>query len=78
MAKQNNDDILIGIKAIQHVLGGASENTILKWKIEYPSMPMRKIKGQWTTTREEMVRWWSYFVADNLEAYATFNGHSRN
>ncbi|WP_054031004.1 hypothetical protein [Desulfatitalea tepidiphila] len=77
MAKQINDDILIGIKEIQPVLGGASESTILKWKREFPSMPMRKIKGQWTTMREEMVHWWSYFVTDNLEAYAEAKNHLR-
>jgi len=57
------------------VLGGDSESTILKWKRESPSMPMRKIKAQSTTTREEMVRWWSYFVADNLEAYTESKKH---
>jgi len=75
MGKNNSDDILTGIKAIQPVLGGASEDTILKWKREFPSMPMRKIKGQWTTTREEMVCWWSYLVTDNLEAYTESKNH---
>ena len=69
MSKQKNGEILVGIKAIQPVLGGVSEDTILRWKREYPSMPIRKIKGQWTTTRDEMVRWWSFFVTDNIEMY---------
>ncbi len=69
MNEKIDKEILIGIKAIQPVLGGASEDTILKWKREYPSMPMRKIKGQWATTRDEMVRWWGFFVTDNLENY---------
>lgn len=77
MAKQYNNDILIGIKAIQPVLGGASEDTILKWKREYPSMPMRKIKGQWTTMREEMVRWWGFLVTDNLDAYTASKSDPR-
>ena len=71
MKKNRDQDILIGIKAIRPVLGNVSEATILKWKREYPSMPMRKIKGQWTTTRNEMIRWWNFFVTDNLEMYNT-------
>ena len=69
MGPKKDQEILIGIKAIQPILGGVSEDTILKWKREFPSMPMRKINGQWATTRDEMVRWWGYFVTDNLEIY---------
>lgn len=76
MSEKKDQEILIGIKAIQLVLGGVSEDTILKWKREYPSMPMRKIKGQWTTTREEMVRWWGFFVTDKLELYKSSNPNS--
>jgi len=63
------EDILIGMKQIQCVLGGASESTIIRWKQQYPSMPMKKNLGQWTSSREELCRWWRFMVCDALSSY---------
>jgi ribosomal protein S19 len=61
--------ILIGMKAISSAVGGTSENTIRRWVDEYPSIPIKMISGQWTTTRHEIVEWWHAFVGDRLGEY---------
>lgn len=64
-----DDQILVGIRNIQPLLGNSSEATIIKWKVQYPSMPMVKIGGQWTTYRDEMRLWWRALVTDRLDDY---------
>jgi ribosomal protein S19 len=61
--------ILIGLKSISAAVGGTSENTIRKWVDEYPSIPIKMLGGQWTTTRYEIVEWWHAFVGDRLGEY---------
>lgn len=60
---------MIGVKAIQRVLGGASEATVLKWRREYPTMPIKKLGGQLTAHRGELERWFLAYVTDELENY---------
>jgi hypothetical protein len=72
MMSKAEEPILVGMKQIQQVLGGASEATVLRWRREYDNMPMRKIMGQWTSHREDLRRWWRHLVADTLAAYQPF------
>ncbi|MDA8137781.1 MAG: helix-turn-helix domain-containing protein [Desulfobacteraceae bacterium] len=66
---KGDEQILIGIRQIQQVLGGVSENTVLKWVREYKTIPITKIGGQWTSMRDELRRWWQHLVTNTLAEY---------
>jgi hypothetical protein len=66
MTKENND-ILYGIDQIRPVVGGASHVTILKWYKEYEGFPMRKLRGQWVSSRQELAAWWRNFVLGEVK-----------
>lgn len=57
----NEKDTLFGVAAIRPHVGGASESTIMKWKIEYPTFPIRKLGGVWVANRETLVEWFRNF-----------------
>lgn len=65
-----DEQILIGVSQIRPVLGGVGDATILKYIREYPTIPIKKIGGQWTAHRGELRRWWRYFCTDNLSEYS--------
>jgi hypothetical protein len=62
-----NDETLFGINNIKPLVGGHSESTILKWKREYPSFPIRKLRGVWVANRELLVDWFRRFCMGDIE-----------
>lgn len=60
VAKQEQADLLVGMKAICKFLG-RSESTIIRWRKEYDDFPVKK-EGQLITTRASLQQW----------VYATF------
>lgn len=60
MAKEKKPT-LIGIDNIRPVVGNASYVTILKWKREYPSFPIRRLGGIWVGDREQIASWFALY-----------------
>ena len=58
---------LIGIDSIKPYVGNVSDATILKWKSEYPSFPIKKLKGQWVSESGELENWFKLFCTERLE-----------
>ena len=65
----DNGTLLTGIKQISAAVNGYSENTIMRWKREYPSFPIRKLCGVWVGDRAAIVAWFRAFSEDALEEY---------
>ena len=53
--------VLIGISQIRPKVGNACEATILRWKKEYASFPMRKLGNQWVSESGELENWFKLF-----------------
>lgn len=62
-----NDETLFGINSIRPFVGNHSESTILKWKREYPSFPIRKLRGVWVANRDVLVEWFRLFCSGKVE-----------
>jgi hypothetical protein len=58
--------VLIGIENIRPRLGGKTLATIMKWKVEYSSLPIQKLKGQWVAESSALDEWFAYFATDRL------------
>ena len=65
--EKKNDDTLFGIDKIRPHVGNVSEATILKYKREYPSFPMRKLRGIWVANKEAIVDWFRSFCMGEIE-----------
>jgi hypothetical protein len=67
LMQESENNILCGINNIRPILGNASEHTIMKWKREYQSFPIRKLGGQWVSHRTELVEWFRRLAAGDFE-----------
>ncbi len=55
------DNKLVGMKQIAAHLG-VSESTVLIWRRDYDKMPLKKLKGQWVSTRSALDKWFASLV----------------
>ena len=58
---------LIGIDRIKPYVGNVSDATILKWKSQYASFPIRKLKGQWVSESSELEKWFQQFCTGRVD-----------
>lgn len=64
---EKNNETVFGINSIRPLVGNHSEATILKWKREYPSFPIRKLRGVWVANKEAIVEWFRKFCMGEVE-----------
>ena len=58
---------LVGINQIKPHVGNVSESTILRWKREYDSFPIRKLRGQWVGEESEITEWFRNFIKGDID-----------
>lgn len=61
MSKDQNGEVLSGMKSICQHLNGISEATALKWYREC-GLPIRKAGGIWVSNRKKLDQWSAEFV----------------
>ncbi|MCP4747993.1 MAG: hypothetical protein GY874_17925 [Desulfobacteraceae bacterium] len=68
MNKNTEKDMLFGMGEIRPALRNVSEPTVLKWYREYEKFPMRKLGGQWVSSRTKLQEWWEKFVTGQISS----------
>ncbi|MCP4747999.1 MAG: helix-turn-helix domain-containing protein [Desulfobacteraceae bacterium] len=70
----SNKDMLFGMDEICPILRNVSQATVLKWYRQYEDLPIRKLGGQWVSTRKQLNQWLEKFVAGEISN----KNHNRN
>lgn len=66
---KKDDEIVTGLVHIGRIIGIDDRKTLLKHIRTYPSIPIRKMLGQWTTHRSELCNWWAHYCTGQLDHY---------
>ncbi|RKY08154.1 MAG: hypothetical protein DRP56_04580 [Planctomycetota bacterium] len=67
MQSKKDTDILIGMDQIRPVLNNISEATVIRIKRDFENFPIKKLRGQWVSSRKKLEDWWWWYLESEEE-----------